>query len=184
MHHLGLALGGQPAASFARRLMVPASRDTMFRTVRRRAVRPVEHPRVIGIDGLAFRRGQHYGTLVCDRERRRVIALLPDRESGTVKAWLAAHPEITVVARDRGGCYGEATTRALPHAVQVADRWHLMENVSAAFLDAVRKSKAAIRIAVGAATVDLERLTCAERLQYEGYLRREATGKAILALSR
>ena len=45
VHHLGLALGGPPAASFARRLMVLASWDTMLRTVRRRAVRPVEHPR-------------------------------------------------------------------------------------------------------------------------------------------
>lgn len=184
VHHLGVALGGRPAASFARRLMVPASRDTVLRTVRRRAVRPVEHPRVIGIDDWAFRRGQRYGTLVCDLEQRRVIALLPDREIGTVEAWLAAHPEITVVARDRGGCYGEATARALPKAIQVADRWHLMENASAAFLNAVRKSMSAIRIAVGAATVDPERLTCAERLQYDGYLRREATGEAILALSR
>jgi hypothetical protein len=65
----------------------------MLRTVRRRAVRPVEHPRVIGIDDWAFRRGQRYGTLVCDLERRRVIALLPDRESGTVEAWLAVHPQ-------------------------------------------------------------------------------------------
>lgn len=184
VHHLGLALGGRPAANLARRLMVPASRDTMLRTVRRRAVRSVERPSVIGIDDWAFRRGQRYGTLVCDLERRRVIALLPDRESGTVEAWLAAHPEITVVARDRGGCYGDATTRSLPKAIQVADRWHLMQNASAAFLDAVRKSMAAIRIAVGAATVDPERLTCAERLQYESYLRREATGEAILALSR
>ena len=138
----------------------------------------------IGIDDWAFGRGQRYGTLVCDLERRRVIALLPDRESGAVEAWLAAHPEITVVVRDRGGCYGEATTRALPHALQVADRWHSMENVSAAFLDVVRKSMAAIRVAAGAATVDPERLTCAERLQYDGYLRREATVKAILAPSR
>ncbi|SFM96178.1 Transposase [Methylobacterium pseudosasicola] len=169
VHHLGLALGGRPAASFARRLMVPASRDTMLRTVRRRAVRPVEHPRVIGIDDY-FCRGQRYGTLVCDLERRRVIALLPDRESGTVEAWLAAHPEITVVAHDRGGCYGEATTRALPYVLQVADRLRLMENVSAAFLDAGRKSMAAIRFAAGVATVDPERLTCSERLQYYGYL--------------
>ena len=29
-----------------------------------------------------------------------------------------------------------------------------------------------------------ERLTCAERLQYEGYLRGEATGEVIMALSR
>ena len=41
-------------------------------------------------------------------------------------------------SRDRGGGYGEAAARALPNAVQVADRWHLMENASAAFLEAVR----------------------------------------------
>ena len=50
VHHLGLALGGRPAESFARRLMVPASRDTMLRTVRRRAQRPAETLTVIGID--------------------------------------------------------------------------------------------------------------------------------------
>lgn len=59
-----------------------------------------------------------------------------------------------------------------------------MENASAAFLDAVRKSMNAIRIAVGAATIDTDRLTCAERLQYEGYSQRTATAEAILALSR
>jgi transposase len=122
VHHLGLALGGRPAASFARRLMVPASRDTMLRTVRRRAQRPAEPLNVVGIDDSAFRRGQRYGTLICDLERRRVVALLSDRESGTVEAWLSAHPEITILARDRGGCYGEAATRALPEAIQVADR--------------------------------------------------------------
>ncbi|MHB2205601.1 ISL3 family transposase [Methylobacterium sp. CM6257] len=184
VHHLGLALGGRPAESFARRLMVPASRDTILRTERRRAQRPAEPLNVVGIDDWAFRRGQRYGTLICDLERRRVVALLSDRESGTVEAWLSAHPEITILARDRGGCYGEAATRALPKAIQVADRWHLMENASAAFLDAVRKSMAAIRIAVGAATIDPGRVTCAERLQYEGYRRRAATAEAILPLSR
>src|SRR3979490_3033547 len=33
---LGLALGGRPAASFARRLMLPVSNDTLLRVVRRR----------------------------------------------------------------------------------------------------------------------------------------------------
>jgi transposase len=37
VHHLGLALGGRPAADFARRLMLPVSNDTVLRVVRRRA---------------------------------------------------------------------------------------------------------------------------------------------------
>ena len=78
---------------------------------------------------------------------------MPDREVATVRTWLADHPGIKIVSRDRGGGYGEATAKALPDAVQVADRWHLMENASSAFLDAVRKSMRAIRSAIGSTTI-------------------------------
>ena len=139
---------------------------------------------VAGIDDWAFRKNHRYGTIVCDLQRRRIVALLPDRETATVRAWLSDHPEITVVSRDRGGGYGEAAARALPGAIQVADRWHMMENASSAFLDAVRRSMCVIRTAIGATTINTELLTCAERLQYEGYLRRKETNAAIMALVR
>jgi len=74
--------------------------------------------------------------------------------------------------------------KGLPHAIHVADRWHLFENASAAFLDAVRKSMRSIRMAIGATTINPELLTCAERLQCEGYLRREETNAAIMALTK
>jgi transposase len=183
VHHLGLALGGRPAASFAKRLMMPVSNDTLLRVVRRRAKLPGEPLNVIGIDDWAWRRNHRYGTIICDLERRQIVALLADREIATVQAWLTDHPGISVVSRDRGGGYGEAASKALPHVVQVADRWHLMENASAAFLDAVRKSMASIRSAIGATTINPKLLTCAEKLQYEGYLRREETNAAIIALA-
>lgn len=184
VHHLGLALGGRPAASFAKRLMLPVSNDTVLRVVRARACLRTEPLNVVGIDDWAFRRNHSYGTIVCDLERRRIVTLLPDREMATVEAWLAGHPDITVLSRDRGGGYGEAASKALPCAIQVADRWHLMENASAAFLSAVRKSMRPIRAAIGATTINPELLTCAERLQYEGYLRREETIATILALAK
>ncbi len=134
---------------------------------------------MIGIDDWAWRRGQRYGTLICDLERRRVIDLLPDREPATVEAWLSRHPQIEVVARDRNGGYGGAVARALPNAVQVADRWHLLENSGAAFLAAVRHALPDIRKAVGAQKLDAEILTAAERLQYEGFLRRQHTNRMV-----
>jgi transposase len=184
VHHLGLALGGRPAAAFARRLMLPVSNDTLLRVVRRRTHSPADPLFVVGIDDWAFRKNHRYGSIVCDLERRRIVALLPDREVATVRAWLCNHPEIRIVSRDRGGGYGEAAAKALPGAVQVADRWHLMENASSAFLEAVRRSMRLIRASVGATTINPELLTCAERLQYEGYLRRKDTNAAIMALIR
>ena len=84
VHHLGLALGGRPAAGFAKRLMLPVSKDTLLRVVRRRRSRPPTDPlRVIGIDDWAWRRNYRYGSIVCDLERRRVVTLLPDREPAT-----------------------------------------------------------------------------------------------------
>ncbi len=184
VRHLGLALGGRPAASFAGRLMIPVSNDTLLRVVRRHGRPPPAPPSVVGIDDWAWRRNCRYGTIVCDLERRRTIALLPDREPATAEAWLAGQRQIEIVARDRGGGYALAAAKALPHAVQVADRWHLMENASHAFLGAVRKSMKQIRQAIGAATIDPKLLTSAEKLQYDGYLRREATNAAILDLAR
>ena len=133
--------------------------------VRRRTIRRLGPFSVVGIDDWAWRRGQRYGTIICDLERRQIVDLLPDREMATVAAWLTKHPTITTVSRDRGGGYGEATARALPQATQIADRWHLVENASAAFLDAARKSMRAIRQAFGSVAIDPALLTRAERIQ-------------------
>lgn len=162
--------------------MVPVSNDTLLRLVRRRARSPIDKLTVVGIDDFAWRRNHRYGTIVCDLERRRTVTLLPDREPATSEAWLRHHPSISIVTRDRGGGYGEAAARALPGAEQVADRWHLMENASRAFLDSVRKSMRQIRSVVGATVISPELLTSAERLQYEGYLRREETNTTVMSL--
>ena len=103
----------------------------------RAATVPVQVPRVLGIDDWAWRRGHRYGTILCDLEKRRVVDLLPDREAETVARWLRQHPGTEIVSRDHGGIYAEATRRAAPHAVQVADRWHLLRNLSEALRHAL-----------------------------------------------
>ena len=121
----GEPLAENVAPRGARRLMLPVSRGTLLRVVRRRAMPTKTDVRVLGIDNFAWKRGQRYGTLLCDLEQRGIIDLLPDRETATVEIWLAAHPGITVVSRDRGAGYGHAASRAASQAMQVADRWHL-----------------------------------------------------------
>ncbi|WP_306120653.1 MULTISPECIES: transposase [unclassified Roseitalea] len=126
VHHLGLALGGHPTAGFAKRLMIPVSNDTLLRVVRRRSRLPSDSLVVVSVDDWAFRRNCRHGTIVCDLDRHRIVKLLPDREVTMVAAFLAGHKAITVLSRDRGCGYGEGARQALPDALQVADRWHLM----------------------------------------------------------
>lgn len=64
-------------------------------------------------------------------------------------------------------------------AVQVADRWHLLENASAAFLSAIQKAMPGIRRTLGSTRIDPALLTAAERLQYEGFQRRLLTNKMV-----
>ena len=113
VYHLGLALGGRPAANFAGRLMLPVSNDTLLRAVRRRGSPHFIPPTVVGIDDWAWRRNQRYGTILCDLERRKTIALLPDREPATAQAWLSDQPQIAIVSRDRGGSYALAAATPL-----------------------------------------------------------------------
>ena len=181
---LAIALGGRPASALSRRLNIRVSNDTLLRMVRRRGAAEFAPPTIVGVDDWAWKRNHRYGTLLCDLERRKTIALLPDREPATAEAWLANQPQICIVARDRGGGYAVAAQRALPHAVQVADRWHLMENASRAFVDAVGKSMRQIRKAIGAARIDPRLLTYAEKLQYEGFRRREETNGAIFSAAK
>jgi transposase len=126
---IGSSLGGEAGARLAARTAITTSPDTLLRRVKRLKNKPTGPPRVVGIDDWAWRKGQCYGTIVVDLERGDVIDLLPDREADTVAAWLKAHPGIEVVSRDRSATYAEAATEGAPQAVQVADRWHLLENL-------------------------------------------------------
>jgi hypothetical protein len=80
-------LGGRPAQALAGRLLLPVSKDTFRRGARALSDdAAIEAPRVIGIDDWAWRRGQRYGTLICDLERRRVIDLgLPPEKWSSLK---------------------------------------------------------------------------------------------------
>jgi len=85
--------------------------------------------RVLGMDDFALRRGESYGTILVNLETGKPLDLLPDREARAVLPWLEQHQEIDVVSRDRASAYADAVKRALPHATQVADRYHLIQNL-------------------------------------------------------
>src|SRR5207247_4186441 len=76
-----------------------------------------------------MRRGGSYGTILVNIETSKPLDLLPDRTAEAVLPWLPSHQEIEVVSRDRASAYADAVKRALPHATQVVDRYHLVQNL-------------------------------------------------------
>lgn len=181
-HGIALALGGRPGERLTDRLCMPVSADTLLRILRRGAAPPPACVEVVGVDDFAWRKGQRYGTILCDLQTRQIVDLLPDREAGTVATWLAERPGIEIVCRDRGGSYREAVAKGAPQALQVADRWHLLENASAAFLDIVRRHMRQLRRAITSGDIDPDTLSKAEKLQWAGWQRRDEMNQKIRVL--
>jgi transposase len=130
---VGYAVGGLPGQRLLERLAVCVSDDTVIRRIKTRPANPaVSTVHHLGVDDWAWRKGQDYGTILVDLDRRQGIDLLADRSSELFRAWLESHEGVTLIARDRSGAYAEAASLGAPEAQQVADRFHLLLNLSAA----------------------------------------------------
>ncbi|HEV7380548.1 MAG TPA: ISL3 family transposase [Dyadobacter sp.] len=128
---MGIELGGNTGSATSRSVGIPVSPSTILRLIKRLEVQSkIITSGVIGIDDWAFKKGKTYGTVIVDLERKEVVDLLPDRESGTLTEWLKGHPEIRIVSRDRYGPYALGVKAGAPNAIQVADRFHLLMNLA------------------------------------------------------
>jgi len=129
---IGYVAGGLPGQRLLARLSIITSDDTVLRRIQEAPAQapsalPVRH---LGVDDWAWRKGQDYGTILVDLDLHRVIELLPDRAAESFSEWLQQHPEIVTVARDRCGLYAEGAALGAPQSQQVADRFHLILNLS------------------------------------------------------
>ncbi len=126
---LGLSASAEVSERLAPRLGMQVKAPTLLRYLRTIPSLSDEPVRVLGMDDFAIRRGDCYGTILVNLESGKPLDLLPDRTAEAVLPWLKDHQEIEIVSRDRASAYADAVKRALPHAIQVADRYHLVQNL-------------------------------------------------------
>ena len=135
---LALNTSCEGAARICNQMGINVSGDTIIKILLRNAEN-IDNTcgEVIGVDDWAYKKGQTYGTLICDGTTHKPIALLDGRDGSELKEWLKNNKHIKIVTRDRASAYAKAIAEVLPDAMQIADRFHLHQNILKAIKDAL-----------------------------------------------
>jgi len=186
LRSIGLTLGGNAGARAARRQHTVASPSTLLRLAHTAPLPVTPPPTAVGIDEWAWRRSHRYGSILVDLKSHQVVDLLPDRSSDSVASWFEAHPEVQVVSRDRSEGFADGIRRGAPQAVQVVDRFHLVQNLREA-LERTLLDRRAILLTVATLTAQAVAATAdivPAQTQYRGRRQCAQTAKQRLEVER
>src|SRR3989440_10122964 len=129
---IGLATCGKGGVRLGARLGIETTRQTILRRIMELPTVLTGSVLFLGVDDFSFRRGYRFGTILVNLESHRVVDLLPDRQAETAAQWMRQQTDLAVVSRDRGGEYASAAREGAPQAIQCADRFHILKNLTEA----------------------------------------------------
>jgi transposase len=119
---LALNTSCEGASRACQLLGIYISGDSLIRMIIKKAdeMDPIKTD-IIGVDDWAYKKGLTYGTIMVDGKTHKPIDLLEGRDCVSLKEWLKKNQQIKIVTRDRASAYASA--------MQIADRFHLYQNL-------------------------------------------------------
>lgn len=135
---LAMETSCEGCARICKALGIKISGDTVIRLLLRKyeSLPIPEVGDVIGVDDFAYKKRHTYGTIIVSQKTHEPITLLDGRNGNTLRDWLKNNKNIKVVTRDRASAYAKVISEELPDAMQVADRFHLHQNL----FEAIKKA--------------------------------------------
>jgi transposase len=130
LESFAIELTGKLGSMMSKQLFISVSCSTITRMAHNQPLPEITQPKVLGVDDWAYRKGVSYGTILIDMETSTPIDMLPSRQGKDLKKWLTRYKDVQIVTRDRSSSYSSAIDEICPEAVQVADRFHLLKNLS------------------------------------------------------
>lgn len=135
---LALKTSCEGAARIAKNMNIKVSGDTIIKILLKKydAMKIDTCSSTVGIDDFAFKKRHNYGTIIVDEKTHKPIAILDGRDGKTLSSWLKENKHIKMVTRDRASAYAKVIEQELPDAMQIADRFHIHQNL----LQAIKKA--------------------------------------------
>ena len=138
---LALETSCEGAARIAKNMNIKVSGDTIIKILLKKydEMEINSCSSTIGIDDFAFKKRHNYGTIIVDEKTHKPVAILEGRDGKTLSEWLKKNKHIKIVTRDRASAYAKVIEQELPGAMQIADRFHLHQNLLQAIKKALQK---------------------------------------------
>lgn len=144
----GISVSSSSASRMLEHIGIHISSSTVLRDVHRMRPSDYRDVRQIGVDDWAWLKGVTYGSIIIDLENGWPIDLLGDRETESFRKWMEQHGDVRLVSRDRSTDYSSAVAMTGRKIDEVADKFHLVKNISDRMTKLVAEKYAEYRQAV------------------------------------